>query len=277
MSQLTTRRQYAASQPLLKSDLDAFIDDIETFINVIGLGNDNLQTASITASTVIIDNTLPNSKFANGAFTTAKIADSNVTTAKLADSSVTTAKVDALAVTTAKIADSAVTTAKIADGILPFTHFVSEGMTSGSLASGSIPSFYDNLEFTKALELTITTTASDAYVIIEGTGGYFTATGTNIDATGTITSDSIGTTVVVSRKASGATDSTFIGYFIQNDNCRPAPTALTYATSMHSSYIKFIVPASGAGTYVYGIFYSSSYINPVTATDLAFTIRKLSK
>lgn len=276
MAQLTTRRQYAASQPLLKSDLDAFIDDIEAFVNVVQLSNDNIQDASITASTVIIDNTIVNGKFANGAFTTAKITDANVTTAKLVDGSVTAAKIDNLAVTTAKIADSAVTTAKIADGVITFDK-MSEGLTSGTLASGSVSEGQDYLEFTKMMELTITTLASDAYVIIEGNGGYMTSSDDVTDVSGVVNSDNIGTTIVISRKASGATTATFIGYFVYSDDCREGSTALTYANSIPTSAFKFIIPASGAGTYVYGIFYSSSNLNNVSVDNVNFSIRKLSK
>lgn len=115
MSQLSTRRQYAPEFPLLKNDLDAFVDDIETFVNVIKLNNDNIQDDGITASTKISDGTLTGTTLNNLAITTAKIADGAITTAKFADEAVTTAKILDDNVTTAKLADTTVSTANIAD------------------------------------------------------------------------------------------------------------------------------------------------------------------
>lgn len=115
MAQLDVRREYADGEILLASDLDAFLNDIETFLNIIGINDDNIQDGGINATTKIADATVTTAKLANGAVTTAKIADSAVTAAKLAADSVTTAKIVDAAVTTAKIADSAITIAKVAD------------------------------------------------------------------------------------------------------------------------------------------------------------------
>ena len=113
MAQLDVRREYADGEILLASDLDAFLNDIETFLNVIKLNDDNIQDGGINAATKLADSSITTAKLANGAVTTNKIADNAVTTAKIADGAITTAKIADSAVTTAKIADSAVTAAKI--------------------------------------------------------------------------------------------------------------------------------------------------------------------
>ena len=93
MAQLDVRREYADGEILLASDLDAFLNDIETFLNVIKLNDDNIQDGGINAATKLADSSVTTSKLANGAVTTNKIADGAVTTAKIADGAVTTAKI----------------------------------------------------------------------------------------------------------------------------------------------------------------------------------------
>lgn len=115
MATITIRREYEDGEILFGSDIDAIIEDIETFLNTTRINDDNIQNAGITASDKLVDATVTASKLASNAVTTTKIMDANVTTAKIADSNVTTAKIADSNVTTAKIADSNVTTAKIAD------------------------------------------------------------------------------------------------------------------------------------------------------------------
>jgi hypothetical protein len=112
MALIDVRRTYLDGNILLASDLDAFLNDIETFLNIIKLSDDNLQDNSI-GSSKIVDGSVSTAKLANFAVTTSKIADDAVTTDKIADNAVTTAKIADANVTTAKIADANVTAAKI--------------------------------------------------------------------------------------------------------------------------------------------------------------------
>lgn len=274
MAQLNVRRSYAAGEPLLKGDLDAFIDDIETFINITKLNNDNIQDAGIDASAKIIDNTFAGEKFVNGAVTTAKILDANVTTAKIADGAVTTAKLNDLAVTTAKIADNAVTLPKLADGSITFDK-MAEGSSNGSIASDTRPTTQPGFVFTKEVELTLTTVASDAYVIIEGVSGYFQCYHTSSSASaGT---DSIGVNVLISRKLSGATTANGVANFSFTAESRVATTSARYDNSISATLLKLILPSPGAGTYVYSIYIAPTSANSVDVSNCVFNIRKLSK
>ena len=74
-------RSYDDGNVLAKSDLDAFLDDIETLLNTTGLNDDNIVAKGIGTASL-----------GDGAVTTVKIAASAVTTAKLADDNVTGAK-----------------------------------------------------------------------------------------------------------------------------------------------------------------------------------------
>jgi len=276
MAQLNVRRNYAANTPLLKQDLDAFIDDIETFINVTKLNNDNFQDDSITASDKIIVNTFAGEKFVNGAFTTAKITDANVTTAKIADGAVTTAKILDSNVTTAKIADSAVTLTKIADGSITFDK-MDEGYTTATRASIVAPAGQAASILTKIVDLDLTTVASDAYVIIEGNSGYSIAS-TNYGGFSGANNTEAGSVYVLARKLQGASTSTVLGSLYFQKSGREGPTAASFQTTLPLNAIKFIVSSPGAGTYTYSVYVSNS--NNLAATNVIvanFNIRKLSK
>lgn len=114
MAQLDVRRLYASGVAPTKEQLDAFVDDIETFINLTKLNDDNIQDAGITASDKFVDGTVTTAKFQNSAVTTAKIADDAVTAVKIADEAVTAGVLAATSVTTAKLADASITTDKFA-------------------------------------------------------------------------------------------------------------------------------------------------------------------
>lgn len=126
MPTINLTRNYEDGTILFQSDLDAFLDDLESFLNTTKIDNSNIQDGGIDGSLKLTTASVVESKLASAAVTTSKIADdavttakilaANVTTAKIADSNVTTAKIADSNVTTAKIADSNVTTAKIADG-----------------------------------------------------------------------------------------------------------------------------------------------------------------
>lgn len=115
MAQIDVRRLYSDGTTPTGEQIDAIVDDVETFTNLTKLNDDNIPDDAITTAK-IIDGTVTTAKIANDNITTAKILDAAVTTAKFASGAVTTAKIAAGAITTAKIADSNITTAKIANG-----------------------------------------------------------------------------------------------------------------------------------------------------------------
>lgn len=116
MAQIDVRRLYADGDILLGADLDAFLDDIEAFLNTTKINNDNIQNNSITASDKLADASISAAKIQSDAVTTAKILDANVTTAKIADDAVTAAKIaDGAIDAAAKLASDVVETAKIKD------------------------------------------------------------------------------------------------------------------------------------------------------------------
>lgn len=84
MAQIAISKDYLDGDPLFEADLDAIREDVQTFINVTKLNDDNLQTAGITGSDKLIDLSVNAAKLAANSVTTAKILDANVTAAKLA-------------------------------------------------------------------------------------------------------------------------------------------------------------------------------------------------
>jgi len=138
MATLTTTRGYDDGEVLLKSHLDAFLDDIETFINTTKISDDNIQNSGITGSTKLLNQSVTAAKLAADSVTTLKIADGSVTTAKLADDGVTTAKIAAGAVTTTELGALAVTTAKIAAGAVTTTELGATAVTTAKIAAGAV-------------------------------------------------------------------------------------------------------------------------------------------
>ena len=170
MAQLNVRRTFLSMEVPLQSDIDLFLNDIETFLNITKLNNENIQDNSITASTKIAPLSITASKFKNVAVTTAKILDANVTTAKIADEAVTTAKINDSAVTTAKINDSAVTTAKIADGAITNSKLANLNSQSASITATGTSSYV------QLASVSITTNGRPIYIRllnnITGSEGY---------------------------------------------------------------------------------------------------------
>jgi microcystin-dependent protein len=83
MAQISIRQLYADAEILFASDLDAIVDDIETFLNSTKINDDNIQNSGITASDKLVDASINAAKLASDAVTTAKILDANVTRAKI--------------------------------------------------------------------------------------------------------------------------------------------------------------------------------------------------
>jgi microcystin-dependent protein len=145
MASIDIRRLYADGEILLASDLDAIVDDVETFLNITKINNDNIQTNGIDASAKLADASVTTVKIANNAITTAKILNGNVTTAKIADANVTTDKIADLNVTTDKLADDAVTTVKISDAQVTLAKLAAEVMAMAA-PTGVVQAFAGSVQ-----------------------------------------------------------------------------------------------------------------------------------
>ena len=84
MASITVTKTYQDGDLLLESDLDAIKTSVETFLNVTGVGDDNIQDSGINAATKLVDASVTQAKLATNAVSTAKIVDGAVTLAKLA-------------------------------------------------------------------------------------------------------------------------------------------------------------------------------------------------
>lgn len=133
MATLDTTRSYNDGEVLVESDLDAFLDDIETFLNVTKINDDNIQNNGITGSTKLLNQSVTEAKLAANAVTTLKVADGAVTAAKLGTDAVTTVKIQDDAVTEAKIADSAVSTDRLAASAVTTAKIADDAVTADKL------------------------------------------------------------------------------------------------------------------------------------------------
>lgn len=120
---------------LVRADFDAFLDDIETFLNITKINDDNIQNSGITGSTKLLNQSVTAAKLATGSVETAKIADDAVTEAKIGDGAVTSDKLGASAVVEAKIADDAVTSGKIADDAVTTDAIADDAVTDAKLSA----------------------------------------------------------------------------------------------------------------------------------------------
>ncbi len=91
MALISVSRTYEDGEILTEADLDAFLDDVEAFLNVTKLNDDNIQDSGINAATKVLNLSVSTSKLAASAVTTSKIADANVTDAKLVFATITVA------------------------------------------------------------------------------------------------------------------------------------------------------------------------------------------
>lgn len=83
MPTLTINKTYQDGQVLTEAQLDAALDSIADFVNVTGLGADNIQDNSI-GSAELQTSSVTETKLAANTVSTPKIQDSSVTLAKLA-------------------------------------------------------------------------------------------------------------------------------------------------------------------------------------------------
>lgn len=157
MATLSTTRSYEDGEVLVRADLDAFLDDIEAFLNTTKINDDNIQNSGINGATKLLNQSVTEAKIATGAITSLKLADSSVTTAKIADSAVTAAKLDADAVTTVKILDENVTTAKLANEAVTDAKLASSADTDADRAVGTDHIKDENVTTAKIADSAVTT------------------------------------------------------------------------------------------------------------------------
>lgn len=189
MPAISISKTYADGDILFESDLDTIREDIETFLNVTKIDDDNIQDSGITASSKLVDATVTAAKLAADSVTTTKIADLNVTTAKINDLAVTAAKLGASAVETAKINDSAVTTAKINDGAVTQAKRAALGQQISSTCDIFSTTSTSAVDVTN-LSITITTTGRPVFLTLiknDGVANPSTITVNDTDASAAAT------------------------------------------------------------------------------------------
>lgn len=178
MSTLTTTRTYSDTNLLSASDLDAFLNSIETFFNTTKLTDNNFQSAGITASTKVIDGTITTALIGAGQINAAAIADSNVTNGLIADSAFTTAKIADATITGATIANGAITATVVADGTLTVTQVAAANVTRAKLTSfiqisdscGSFSTTSSSMVNVTNLSCTLTTTGKPVFLCLVADG-----------------------------------------------------------------------------------------------------------
>lgn len=196
MATLDVRRFYADGDILLAGDFDAFLDDLETFLNTTKINDDNIQNNGITASDKLVDASISTAKLANlvvtdaklnsaavtadkiasGAVVEAKIGTGAVTADKIGTSAVVEAKIGTEAVVEGKLASNAVTTAKINDGAVTFaklaTRTTGTGIGNFSLSSSSGASTNGTGSYNDFISCSITTNGRPVWVglVPDGSG-----------------------------------------------------------------------------------------------------------
>ena len=166
MASLNTRKLYAAFTIPTGSQFDAFLDDIESFLNSTKLNDDNIQDNGITASDKLIDETVTAAKIANAAVTAVKLASDSVQTAKIVNGAVTVDKLASNSVTTAKIGDSQVTTAQIATNAVTMAKLETRttGTGVGGISLSSSSGTTTTTSSSSLLSASITTTGRPVFV-----------------------------------------------------------------------------------------------------------------
>lgn len=248
MAQLDVRRTYADGSMLLKQDLDAFVDDIETFINLTRLNDDNFLDAGITASSKVTDATITNAKFEEGSITTAKILDLAVTAAKIANSAVTTAKIADTTVTTTEIAAAAISTVKIADANITYAKLIASNLTTGYISTTTVSTTPVDIT-----SISITTTGRPVFI------GFMAA-----DATASY----------LGYEATGSTSSHTVFFQFLRDSTTLVrhKLAATYSSAdttwraLFAPGLIFHIDVPAAGTYTYKL---QGYVNAATTRALA--------
>lgn len=206
MAQLNITKTYDDGLILTEADLDNIKNDVETFLNVTKISDDNIQDAGITASSKLVDASISTAKYANASVTAAKLAADAVGTASIADDAVGAdelrddASIDAnRAVTTNHIRDNAITMAKIADDAVGAAelrddavtdanravttdHIRDLAITNAKIADGTIETDKLNdsiVTMRKLADKALQGTASVGNVLLAGSSGSFSTTSTS--------------------------------------------------------------------------------------------------
>lgn len=132
---LQTTRNYDDGEVYTKTDVDAPLDDIEQFVNVIRLNDDNIQNNGITGATKLLNQSVTEAKLATDSVSTDKIQNNAVTTNKIQNGAITTEKIADKAVTREKIAESAVGTDQIENDAVTTEKIRDKAVTAEKLSS----------------------------------------------------------------------------------------------------------------------------------------------
>lgn len=240
MAQIVVSKTYVDGDALFESDLDNLRESLEYFLNVTQVNDDNIQSASITASDKFIDGTVTGSNLAAAVVDDSTIQlsssqlslkDAGITTAKLAASAVTTAKINDLAVTTAKFASGAVTDAKLVDDSITrakFGHSFANVTTSSSSSTFSTTS--TTYTAVTNLSAAITTTKGNVLVSLQPDGSGAMYGGTVAASTMSVKILRDSTTI---HESTLAQNIDFLGGILIVDN--PSTGSYTYTVEVKSS------------------------------------------
>ncbi len=272
MASLNVTRSYDDGEVLVRADLDAFLDDLETFFNATKINDDNIQNSGITGSTKLLNGSVTASKLGTGSVTTAKlddlavtsakianggvatinILDANVTVAKLATDSVSTIKIIDANVTTGKLANDAVTNPKLADDAVQTENILASAVTTAKINDGAVT----NAKMTPAYSNDTLTGTN----VVEGSVSY--VQGTAITTVGRPVTIGLYGGSISATCGSGAVNETNIGVY-RYDTVALTHTAVSNllsqavsgTTSTNYSVINptMLIDTPSAGTYQYEI------------------------
>lgn len=153
MANLATTRSYLTGDLLLDTDFNAFLDDIELFLNDTKINNDNIQDQGVNAAL----------KAASASITTQKLSDEIVTSEKLTENNLTQAVFAADNITTIKLADNSISTADLLDSTVTTVDL--------SAAAGPAIRTLTSISFYPAGNYSWTVPPNVTQLIIEGCGG----------------------------------------------------------------------------------------------------------
>lgn len=201
MPSLNVTRSYNDNRPFLESHIDDFLDDLETFINVTQLDDSNITSATIDASTKLVNGSISTAKIANntvtsvkiaaGAVTTIKIADGVLTSGKFIDSSITAAKVASETITSTQIGSGQATNTKFADGSITRAKRANDDNTLDKQDIGGPTYSNATTSFTSVTSRSITTTGRPVYIQLDWNGNGITTNAANIATNANISYDPV--------------------------------------------------------------------------------------
>lgn len=239
-------RLYQSNKVPTQQDLDNIVDGIETFLNVTGVSDDNLQDATIDATTKIIDASVTLSKMATGAVGTTNIQSLAITTDKLADSSITTTLLADVNVTLAKVANAAATTVKFIDGSVDPIHITPNRTKSTSATNATVATS----TYTSINTVAITTNGGPVLLLITPTES--TSVGDRLFGylVDDITAANPAARFKITRSGTAVVTDAYLTHTLHND-------ALSMTAAIPLSCATYIDTPS-AGTYTYALWLKNS-------------------